>query len=144
MCILFSNRCQPKIFLFFFISHETDRLMMERITYVVPCTSQEWPSVNYIVYTSKKSVSFWNYLFWFFYMILSWYWFWALITYIIEIVNIILSTPSSYIFPLHIGLIRHVDKITALLFFSLNGILKKTKQIISFYYNKSTWIYMHI
>lgn len=24
-----------------FISHETDRLMMERITYVVPCTSQE-------------------------------------------------------------------------------------------------------
>lgn len=37
--------------------------------------------------------------------------------YIIEIVNIILSTPSSYIFPLHIGLIRHVDKITALLFY---------------------------
>lgn len=91
--------------------------MMERITYVVPCTSQEWPSVNYIVYTSKKSVSFWNYLFRF----STWSWagidFWALIMYIIEIVNIILSTPSSYIFPLHIGLIRYVDKITALLFY---------------------------
>lgn len=37
--------------------------------------------------------------------------------YIIEIVNIILSTPSSYIFPLPIGFIRHVDKITALLFY---------------------------
>lgn len=51
----------------------------------------------------------------------TWSWagidFWALIMYIIEIVNIILSTPSSYIFPLHIGLIRHVDKITALLFY---------------------------
>lgn len=91
--------------------------MMERITYVVPCTSQEWPSVNYIVYTSKKVCRSETICFDF----STWSWagidFWALIMYIIEIVNIILSTPSSYIFPLHIGLIRHVDKITALLFY---------------------------
>lgn len=92
--------------------------MMERITNVVPCTSQEWPSVNFIVYTSKKKVCH-SETICFDFSLWSWarIYFLALSTYIIEIVSIILSTPSSYIFPLHIGLIRHVDKITALLFY---------------------------